>query len=223
MVSDNTNKDSYASRFRRRRMQQLASLIERKQLTGLSVLDIGGTQQFWELNLQYLPPGAIAEIDIVNLPPQQATQTQFGEVSLNVYAGNALDRSSFRLDNYDLVHSNSVIEHVGNLSAQLQLASSIPTLGKYYWVQTPAKCFPLEPHFYVPLFAYLPLSVRAALLRTFNLGFHKREENWLQSRITCEETRLINYPEYRALFPGAEILKEKILFLTKSYTATNLS
>ncbi|RBP51687.1 hypothetical protein [Arenicella xantha] len=223
MKSENSHAGSYASKFRRRRMEKLASLIEIKKLQGVSVLDIGGTKNFWEMNLEYLPKGAISEIDIVNLPPQDNAEFDLNGVMLRFYGGDALDEASFRKQNYDLVHSNSVIEHVGNLSSQKRMSESIQRLGTFYWVQSPAKAFPLEPHFYVPFFAYLPLSLRAALLRRFNLGFHKREPDWLQSRITCEDTRLLTLREYKCLFPQAEILSEKVAFFTKSYTATNLA
>lgn len=203
-------------------MERLASLIEQRELKGMSVLDIGGTKEYWEANLKYMPEGAIAEIDIVNLPPQETSQIELNGVVLRSYDGDALDASTFRKDNYDLVHSNSVIEHVGNLSSQKKMAEAISELGTYYWIQSPAKSFPLEPHFYVPFFAYLPLSLRAALLRRFDLGFHKKESDWLQSKITCEDTRLLTHKEYSSLFPKAQILTEKILFLTKSYMATNL-
>jgi 2-polyprenyl-3-methyl-5-hydroxy-6-metoxy-1,4-benzoquinol methylase len=175
MKSDSSNRDSYSSNFRRRRMEWLARLIEQKGLKGMSVLDVGGTQKFWGTNPKYLPKGAITEIDIVNLPPSEAFEVELNGIILRSYAGDALDASTFRKDNYDLVLSNSVIEHVGNLSSESQMAEAIVKLRTCYWVQSLAKSFPLEPHFYFPFFAYLPLALRAALLRRFDLGFHKRE------------------------------------------------
>lgn len=76
-----------------------------------------------------------------------------------------------RRSSYDLVYSNSVIDHVGNLRAQQQMARVVQKLGTHYFLRTPAKPIPLEPHFYVPFFAYLPLSVRTHLYCRANLGF----------------------------------------------------
>lgn len=223
MKSDNSQGDSYSSSFRRRRMEQLAALLKKNELAGISILDIGGTKNFWEMNLKYLPEGLVKEVDIVNLPPQKNDQLEINGVVLRFYEGNILVNPNFRKKKYDLVHSNSVIEHVGNLSSQKKMAESVFVMGNYYWIQTPAKSFPLEPHFYVPFFPYIPLGLRATILRRFDLGFHKKESDWLQSRIVCEDTRLITRKEYACLFPKAKILNEKILCFTKSYTATNLT
>ena len=223
MVSDNTKRASFSSKFRRERIRLFCEMIVQNKLSEIKMLDIGGRINYWEMNLQYFPKGLITQIDIINLPPQEKKEIEIDGTIITSYEGNALDMSSFRLPYYDVIHSNSVIEHVGNLSAQYKLASIIPTLGSNFWIQTPAKSFPLEPHFYFPFFAYLPITMRAYLLRNFNMGFHLREENWLQSRIICEETRLLNRKEFSFLFPSGEILTEKVLGLTKSYIATNLN
>jgi len=201
----------------------MVNLIVDRELNEISVLDIGGTINFWEMNLQFVPDGVISEIDVVNLPPYEDKVVELNGVTLRSYAGDALDKSTFRSNSYDLVHSNSVIEHVGNLSSQSVMAQTIPSLANYYWVQSPAKSFPLEPHFYFPFFAYLPLSLRALLVRKFNMGYHQRETGWLKSRILCEDTRLLTKKEYRHLFPDAKVVSERLMFLTKSYIATNLA
>ncbi|HEX3871358.1 MAG TPA: hypothetical protein VHV77_13025, partial [Pirellulales bacterium] len=125
-------------------------------------------------------------------------------------------------DHYDFIFSNSVIEHVGNLRSQHQMAKVIEEVGTYYWVQTPAKSFPLEPHFYFPFFAYLPLGVRTFLYRNMKLGFMGKEREWLKAKMACEETRLLTKKEFEALFSSCRIIREKVLSLTKSYIATNM-
>lgn len=220
--SDNEDINSYSSGFRAKRVKQLIALLEKKDLKEISILDVGGTINYWEMNLKYFPQGLIAEIDVINLHHKEQTEINIGETKIRSYIGDALDKETFRKSSYDLIHSNSVIEHVGNLSDQKKMVEAIKALQSFYWVQTPAKSFPLEPHFYVPYFAYLPLGFRAFLLRRLDLGFHKKESDWLQARMTCENTRLINRKEYINLFKEAQIIPEKIFFLTKSYIATNL-
>ena len=39
-------------------------------------------------------------------------------------------------------------------------------LAQLHWVQTPYRYFPVEPHFLFPGFQFLPLTVRAVLMRT---------------------------------------------------------
>lgn len=223
MKSDHTQSASLSARYRQQRVQQMSIALQANGLDRISILDVGGTLNFWEMNLQYLPKGLVAEIDIVNILPQKALESELEGVKLRSYEGNALEKSSFRKSEYDLVHSNSVIEHVGNLSAQKKMAEAVIALGSHYWIQTPAKSFPLEPHFYFPFFAYLPLDLRATLLRAMNLGYHQREKGYLESKIICEETRLLTKSEVEHLFPAARVLSERVLFLTKSYTATNLT
>ncbi len=52
---------------------------------------------------------------------------------------------------YDIVFSNALIEHVGNLQRQELLASFIRAIGHSYWIQTPSPLFPVEAHCDVPL------------------------------------------------------------------------
>jgi hypothetical protein len=174
------------------------------------------------MNAEYLPSGLIRSIDVVNLPPVKASTEMCAGVTLNVYAGDALDKSSVRQSKYDVVYSNSVIEHVGGLRSQQKMAAVIEELGTYYWVQTPAKSFPVEPHFYVPFFPYLPLSMRTLLHTRYDLGFMRKNENWLEARIACEETRLLTLAELQAIFTNGSVIKENLFGICKSYIATNM-
>ena len=111
---------------------------------------------------------------------------------------------------------------VGDLRAQKALADTMRETGTYYWVQTPSRSFPIEPHFYFPFFAYLPLSLRTFLHQRFSLGFMDRNPNWLEARMTCEQTRLLTRAELAAIFDGCRILEERLLGVCKSYVATNM-
>jgi hypothetical protein len=78
-------------------------------------------------------------------------------------------------------------------------------------VQTPNKFFPIEPHYQVPLFQFLPRRARMALNRRFSLGW--------QGKGHWEEITLLSAGDLKRLFPGAEIRREKVLGLTKSLIA----
>ncbi len=53
----------------------------------------------------------------------------------------------FESESFDWVFSNAVIEHVGNFKKQKQFADEIRRVAaKGYFVTTPNKFFPLEPH-----------------------------------------------------------------------------
>jgi len=51
---------------------------------------------------------------------------------------------------FDLVFSNSVIEHVGDFERMRQFVHEARRVAKSYWIQTPSKWFPIEPHCGMP-------------------------------------------------------------------------
>ena len=54
----------------------------------------------------------------------------------------------FRDRSFDLVYANAVIEHVGDESAQRQLASEAARVGKVWIITTPNRWFPVEAHYH---------------------------------------------------------------------------
>jgi len=129
---------------------------------------------------------------------------------------NVLSNKSF-----DLVFSNSVIEHLYTFENQIKMASEIERVGKRYFIQTPNKYFPIEAHYALPFAQYLPKNILYFLLTKTKVS---RMILWDKdlARQYLEEIRLLNEKEMRQLFPEAHILKEKALALTKSLTAHNL-
>jgi len=222
MKSDPAKTNSISANARKKRTLYFNDLLGKCSVSNAKVLDLGGSESYWKSNLQYIDKNRIKSIDIVNLPPVEKKVKTINDVEVFIYGGNALDEKTLQMKSYDLVFSNSVIEHVGNLRDQKQMANIISNQGQKYWVQTPAKKFPLEPHFYFPFFQYLPLSIKTFLHRHFNLGFMKKQPDWLSARIECECTRLLTKREFSRLFPDGEILFEKFFGFTKSIIVTNL-
>ena len=229
MKSDPSNPQSFSSNARSRRVKLFASYIDELHAKGafsnkkIRILDIGGTVAFWEMNAAHLPVDKIELVEVVNLPPVNEEYREINGLKVQAYAGNALNAASLRSSSYDIVHSNSVIEHVGNYSAQRVFADNVAKLARYHFIQTPCRLFPIEPHFYFPFFLILPLSLRTFLHHNFHLGFMPREASWVQARINCEETRLMTRKELQGLFEGSTILAEKFLFLKKSWMVTNMA
>jgi len=119
-------------------------------------------------------------------------------------------------DEYDLVFSNSVIEHCSDYESQVAMAAQIRAPGLKYWVQTPNFWFPMEPHFLVPGFHWLPLTVRALLVRLFPLGFHNRRKDFKSAIALVKSVRLLSARQMQRLFPGGELYREKLFGVTKS-------
>lgn len=102
---------------------------------------------------------------------------------------------------FDFVFSNSVIEHVADHAA---FAAEIRRVGKRYFVQTPNKAFPFEPHVLTPLVNYLPKRWQRRLYRNFTVwGWLARPDqayvDWF-----VEDTNLLGRKEMKRLFPECD-------------------
>jgi len=209
---DNRDAGSLATRMRRRRFAFFLSHLNRIARP-VRILDVGGTQNFWELmggsNLGDL------RVTLLNLETQPVSSSNFESV-----VGDARDLSRYGDASFDVVFSNSVIEHLGPSFADQQLmANEIRLVGKRYFIQTPNRYFPIEPHFLIPGFQFLPVSARVWAVRRFNLGWYKKIPDRDAARREVESISLLAERDMRRLFPGARIYKEKFLGLTKSFVA----
>jgi len=120
---------------------------------------------------------------------------------------------------FDVVFSNSVIEHVGSHADQRKMAKEVRRVGQRYFIQTPNRYFPLEPHFLFPLFQFLPVIVRVRLLQNFNLGWIQRTPGAAEAREIVESIRLLGKDEFLKLFPDSKLYEEKVFGMTKSFVA----
>ena len=210
-LADNSDSRSLATRMRRRRFELFLSLL-RKLHGHLEILDIGGTQQFWDLMLG--DDATDFRVTLLNIEHQKVSSSRFVST-----AGDARSIPQFAAASFDVVFSNSVIEHVGDYEAQRKMANEIQRVGKRYFVQTPNKRFPLEPHFLFPWFQYLPVSVRAWMVNHFDVGWYRRIPDRAAARAEVESIQLLTRRRFAALFPGARIHEERIAGLTKSFVA----
>ena len=124
---------------------------------------------------------------------------------------------------FDLVFSNSVIEHLFTKENQQKMANEVIRVGKNYFIQTPNKYFLIEPHWVFPLFQFLPFSLKVYLTQHFNLGHIPKSESKELAINQVNEIILISKKELKELFTHSEIYTEYFLGLGKSYTAYNIS
>ncbi|VGO12171.1 hypothetical protein PDESU_00722 [Pontiella desulfatans] len=204
--------------MRKRRMRFLDDVISASNGKPLSIADLGGTLSFWEMNLEHLAEeGRIGKIDVFNLESSSGRVLRIGDVEIREFNADVTDLLEIGKTEYDIAFSNSVIEHVGNLHSQSLFAKEIRRISRRYIMQTPNRRFPIEPHFYVPFFPYIPLGIRSWLHQRFKLGWLMAESDPLQARIDCDQIRLLTRRELELLFDDAQIHVEWICGFAKSY------
>jgi len=176
------------------------------------VLDVGGTPEYWRM----LP--APPRVILLNMP--RTREEQSGAESWVAGDGRRLP---FRDGAFDIVFSNSVIEHVGGAADQQRFASEVARVGRGYWVQTPNRWFPVEQHLLTPFLHWLPASWQRAVVPRFTVWAAvtrvspDRRQFYLQHYLS--EVRLLGMREVRALFPGARVARERFCGFTKSLVA----
>ena len=123
---------------------------------------------------------------------------------------------------YDIVFSNSVIEHVGEWKDQQAFAREVRRVGGKLWVQTPARECPFEPHYLAPFIHWLPKHWQKRLIRWCTVyGWVQRPSpEDIAEMVTS--IRLLTKSEVKALFPDCEILVETLWgVFPKSYIAVS--
>lgn len=193
--------NTISSSYRSKRFDRFREVLQVKPYH--KILDVGGSSYFW------LDSGLESNVTIINIELPVHCPEPFTWLT-----GDACDMSMFADQSFDIIFSNSVIEHVGGLARQKQMADEIQRVSKRYWVQTPYKHFPIEPHFVFPFFQYLPTSARYTVARLWPFSFAKRQGR--DATIDARSIWLLDGKQTKLLFPNATIEREQFIGLTKS-------
>jgi hypothetical protein len=210
-LAEGKNPDSISNRFRSRRFQRFEALVATLPRP-LKILDVGGTNQFWE-NRGWADRQDV-QIFSLNLVAEEKRHE-----NITPLAGDATDLSHFADGSFEVGFSNSVIEHLFTFEQQSRMASEIRRVCKSYWVQTPNYWFPMEPHFHVPGWQWLPLDVRIAIIRRWRCGWRGPYSDPARAREMVAEVRLMTGRELEQLFPDATLLRERFCGMVKSWIA----
>jgi hypothetical protein len=212
--ADNRDPNSLASQMRLKRNNQFREAI-RALPRPLTILDVGGRQAIWE-TIGFAGQSDI-HITMINIEPTETSHHNIVSV-----LGDARDMREFKNNQFDVVYSNSVIEHLGKLEDMQKMAQEIRRVGKYYFLQTPYLYFPIEPHFVFPLFQFLPIAWRVYLVRHYSLGWIGKVEERGRAEQEVRAIKLLSKSQLRFLFPDAKIAKEKLFGVTKSLLACRI-
>jgi len=214
-ITDHRRPDTLASRLRQKRWEffrNLASSVERP----MKILDVGGTQTVWErIGFADQPDIRIILLNIIKVPGDHS--------NMESLQGNACSMPQFHDKQFDVVFSNSVIEHVGDDGKMRSMADEIRRVGKSYYIQTPNRYFPVEPHFLFPMFQFLPISLRTTLIRNFPLGWFPRIPDRKHAEEVVRSVNLLSRSEMKALFPDAVTFEERLFGISKSIQAYKFS
>lgn len=213
------NPDSLGSKMRAKRLAPLVGLIKKihAEKGGVSILDVGGRETYWRsIPGDFLRQHSV-KITILNLPCDLSGK----ESELFSYAiGNACEMPEFADNSFDIVHSNSVIEHVGNWDRIKDFARETRRISPNLFIQTPYFWFPIEPHFIKPVHHWLPKPWRARIWTWFKMGQRGRAHNIDEAMTKLDnEPYLLDMRMFRFLYPDCTIIRERFFLFTKSMVA----
>lgn len=195
----------------RRRIARAHWLVQEfPDLASMTVLDLGGRVETWLRS-----PVRPRRVHVVNVEADGSDVPDWASVE----EGDACDLPpAVTGRSYDLVFSNSVIEHVGGHERRLRFAEAVRSLAPAHWVQTPYRYFPLEPHWVVPGMQFLPVRLRSTVALRWPLG-HTPARDAEDALSAVLWTELLDRTQMRHYFPDARLLAERVGGLTKSLVA----
>jgi hypothetical protein len=186
----------------------------------LRICDLGGSRHFWDKLGLDVPRQHITIYNIssgetqgVNAKAAQAAPTLAdGDIQVLIYDGQHIPVAD---QHFDLLVCNSVLEHVPP-AQRAALVLEMRRVAKAVFCQTPARSFPIEPHFLMPFVHWLPRGLGYQLIKLSPWRLLARpsaadiHEYWWG-------TQLLGRAEVEQLFPAALVQAETLLGLAKSF------
>ncbi len=211
-------------RFHSERAQLLIELLNPQP--GMTVLDLGsGWGDPLIRRVADRIPLAVTLADISEGPLHDAARLGFRAVLLEEDKPLPFEDGAF-----DIVVSNSVIEHVTAskvlcldesisqrdwlalaVANQRGFAQEIMRVGKQYFVQTPHRDFPFDMHLWLPFTNWLPHSVTRKIVKM-------SDRYWVKHN-GIADWNLLDTREMQELFPDGAVHVERLAGLPKSIVA----
>ncbi|MBI4233160.1 MAG: class I SAM-dependent methyltransferase [Chloroflexi bacterium] len=196
-VREVRNPNSLISRLRRERFRLFLETMEPKAMD--LILDVGSSSGH---GLEVFDRGAhrVVGLDLTR-PKENANVFDSFVVGNGCYL-------PFKTQALDIVFCNAVLEHVTTWEGQQQIAREMLRTGKRLFVCTNNRYFPIEPHYMLPLFQFVPEPVQKRVVKWVSVGLPRK--HW-------ERIRLLSKGELQTLFPGCRIYAEKLFGLAFSW------
>jgi hypothetical protein len=203
------------NRFRERRFELVSKMIAEVMSKSGScrILDVGGSADYWS---RY---GKKLDWSRVSVCSVNRTVTRTEMAGFQAIRGDARRLDQFANNSFDIVHSNSVIEHVGKWDDMVAMAAEVRRLAPRYFVQTPYFWFPIEPHARFMFFHWFPESWRYRIIMRRRCGFWQQQPDIGRAVNQIQSASMIDKRQMKFLFPDADITFEWFMGLPKSMIA----
>ncbi|MEM7163017.1 MAG: class I SAM-dependent methyltransferase [Bacteroidota bacterium] len=211
------NPKSLRYKLRKKRSKFILELIQHivknKNSKQIKICDLGGTFRYWQVFPFEEFTSIEFQIDLINIEEKRfKDKVSLPNVVFNSMVGDGCDLSSISDNSYDLSHSNSVIEHVGNWQRVKAFALESKRIAEYYYIQTPNYWYPIEPHYMLPFVHMMPRPIHTRFLQVFKkLNFDRASANF-------DENRMLSRKEFKHLFKESKHHTEWLV-LPKSFVA----
>jgi hypothetical protein len=207
----------WARNARIQMFRQLELLVDFETLE--RVLDVGVTAERDRVETNIFEELYPFKNRVTALSPQDASWIEEHWQGMTYVYGNGCEMP-FAENQFDLVVSFAVIEHVGSLANQKKfLAECVRVAKKYVFIATPNRYYPVEFHTVLPLIHWLPKPIHRKILKLFRLDFFAEETNLnLLSKKSlaqlCKEIGVKTYQIHHIRFFGLK--SNLLLFITKN-------
>ncbi len=215
------SRKSAGSKLRAKRIVPLVEMIEAifKENGSVSIIDLGGTDKYWNIVSKQFLIDHNVNITIVNLPGTEMPEDQS---PFRFVEADACDLTGFNDKSFHIAHSNSVVEHVGDWGRIVQFADELSRVSKNYFVQTPNYWFPIELHYMTPFIHWLPKPIRVWMVLNLQLGSFEKAASINEAVRIVESVHLLNKKMFKEIFKDANVSTEKFFLLPKSLIAIKI-
>lgn len=196
---------SLTHRFRQARNEEFRRRFP--DLEDMRVLDLGGTAISWRV-LDLRPQSVtLVNLDDAEDPPELWIERIKEDACVGGFG------------KYDLVFSNSLMEHLGGHARRQRFADVVRESAPSWWIQTPYRYFPIEPHWIFPFFQFLPFAARVAVCQHWHTLHMESTPERAQAAELVASVELISATEMRTYFPESSIWFERVAGAPKSLVA----
>lgn len=178
----------------------------------LQVVDLGGAADFWRIWGLDASDGLF--VTLVNHHRCDTDHVSGGRLPpfMNEIIADATELDAGTLRRYDLVFSNSMLEHLPDEDGRAKLCRNIEASGKPYFIQLPNRYSLVDPHFphpLVPFFGAYPKPLKALLMARSGLGSGAKCASYAEAMNRLKYYNPLCASELKALFPSGTLVEER--------------